>query len=114
VSRYIGTITTIGRSRAIRLERALFQSHPEFAQTAKVQAHVIAPGTMLVSIADQATAETEADPVIAAFLGFLCNDIVATPGRIKPLGATRIKRARELTRRVNIRDEETLPDDVTL
>ena len=34
-------------------------------------------------------------------------------GRIKPLAATRIKKARELTRRVKVRDDDTLPDDVT-
>jgi antitoxin PrlF len=114
MSRYSGTITTTGKSEAIRLDKALFKSHPEFAQKAKVEAQVIAPGTMLVSVTDPANAETEADPIMAAFLGFLANDIAAAPGRIKPLAATRIKKARDLTRRVKVRDHETLPDDVTL
>jgi antitoxin PrlF len=109
---YSGTITTSGKSEAIRLEKALFKSHPEFARHAKVHAHVIAPGTMLVSVADQNV--VEADPVMAAFLGFLASDIAAAPDRIKPLAATRIKKARELTRRVKVRDDETLPDNVTL
>lgn len=114
MSRYSGTITTTGKSEAIRLEKALFKSHPEFSQRAKVEAHVIAPGTMLVSLAGQADVETEADPVMAAFLGFLSKDISAAPGRIESLAATRIKKARELTRRVKVRDDDTLPDDVTL
>lgn len=114
MSRYSGTITTTGKSEAIRLEKALFRSHPEFSQRAKVEAHVIAPGTMLVSLAGQADVETEADPVMAAFLGFLAKDISASPGRIEPLAATRIKKARELTRGVKVRDDDTLPDDVTL
>jgi antitoxin PrlF len=114
MSRYSGTITTTGKSEAIRLEKALFRSHPEFAQKTKVEAHVISPGTMLVSVADPAGAEAEADPVMAAFLSFLAHDIAATPGRIKPLAATRIKKARDLTRRVKVRDDDTLPDDVTL
>src|SRR5260221_9840600 len=114
MSRYSGTITTTGKSEAIRLEKALFRSHPEFSQRAKVEAHVIAPGTMLVSLAGQADVETEADPVMAAFLGFLSKDISAAPGRIEPLAATRIKKARELTRGVKVRDDDTLPDDVTL
>ena len=114
MSRYSGTITTTGKSEAIRLEKALFRSHPEFSQRAKVEAHVIAPGTMLVSLAGQAEVETEADPVMAAFLGFLAKDISAAPGRIEPLAATRIKTARDLTRRVTVRDDDTLPDDVTL
>jgi len=54
MSRYSGTITTTGKSEAIRLEKALFKSHPEFAQRAKVEAHVIAPGTMLVSVGARA------------------------------------------------------------
>ncbi len=59
MSAYTGTITTTGKSEAIRLEKALFKSHPEFRQKAKVRAHVIGPGTMLVSVADEAAAETE-------------------------------------------------------
>jgi len=114
MSRYSGTITTTGKSEAIRLEKALFKSHPEFAQKAKVEVHVIGPGTMLVSVADPIAAATEADPVMAAFLGFLANDIAAAPDRVKPLAATRIKKARRLTKRVKVRDDETLPDDVTL
>jgi antitoxin PrlF len=114
MNRYSGTITTTGKSEAIRLEKALFKSHPEFSQKAKVEAHVIAPGTMLVSVAGQAEVEAEADPVMAAFLGFLAKDISAAPGRIKPLAATRIKKARELTRGVKVRHNDTLPDDVTL
>jgi hypothetical protein len=57
---------------------------------------------------------SEADPVMAAFLGFLANDIAAAPMRIEPLAATRIKKARDLIRRVKVRNDETLPDDVTL
>jgi antitoxin PrlF len=114
MSRFSGTITTTGKSEAIRLEKALFRSHPEFSQRAKVEAHVIAPGTMLISVTDKTAAETEADPVMAAFLGFLSKDISAAPERVKPLATTRIEKARELTRRVKVRDDDTLPDDVTL
>ena len=46
MSTYTGTITTTGKSEAIRLEKALFKSHPEFRQKSKVHAHVIGPGTM--------------------------------------------------------------------
>jgi antitoxin PrlF len=114
MSRYSGTITTTGKSEAIRLEKALFKSHPEFAQKTKVEAHVIAPGTMLVSVAGPADIETEADPIMTAFLGFLSKDMAAAPARIEPLAATRIKKARDLARRVKVRDDDILPDDVTL
>jgi antitoxin PrlF len=112
---YTGTITTTGKSEAIRLEKALFKSHPEFRQKTKVHAHVIGPGTLLVSVvAGEATAETEADPVMAAFLSFLSADISRTPERVRPLAETRIKKARKLTKGTKVRDDETLPDDGTL
>jgi len=114
MSRYSGTITTTGKSEAIRLEKALFRSHPEFSQRAKVEAHVIAPGMMLVSVAGQVDVETEGDPVMTAFLGFLSKDISTAPDRIEPLAATRIKRARKLTGRVKVRDDDIIPDDMTL
>ena len=111
---YTGTITTTGKSEAIRLEKALFKSHPEFRQKAKVRADVIGPGTMLVSVADEVTADNRPDPVMAAFLSFLAEDISRTPARVKPLGATRIEEARELTQGVTVDDSETLPDNVSL
>ena len=114
MSKYTGTITTTGKSEAIRLEKALFRSHPEFRQKTKVYAHVIGPGTMLVSVAGEVAAETEADPVMTAFLSFLSTDILRVPERVTPLAAARIEEARELTKGVKVRDDEALPDDVTL
>jgi antitoxin PrlF len=111
---YVGTITTTGKSEAIRLEKALFRSHPEFRQKSKVKAHVIGHGTMLLSVADEATAESEVDPVMAAFLQFLDGEIARSPERIRPLSATRITEARALTKEVEASDDESLPDDVTL
>src|SRR5260370_16739539 len=113
MSRYCGTMDNRGKWEAIRLEKALFKSHPEFSQRAKVEAHVIAPGTMLVSLAGQADVETETDPVVAAFLGFLAKDISAAPGRIEPLPAPRVKNPRELTSRFKVRNDDTLLDTIT-
>ena len=114
MSTYTGTITTTGKSEAIRLEKALFKSHPEFAQRSKVHAHVIGPGTLLLSVAGEATSAPGADPLVAAFLSFLAADMSRSPGRVKPLNATRVKRARALTKGVKVHDDEALPDDVTL
>ncbi len=111
---YVGTITTTGKSEAIRLEKSLFKSHPEFRQKSKVQAHVIGPGTMLVSVADDVTTDGDEDPIMAAFLSFLDREIAQSPERIKPLAATRIGEARALTKDVEVSDDETLPDDVSL
>ncbi len=111
---YAGTITTTGKSEAIRLEKSLFRSHPEFRQKGKVQAHVIGHGTMLLSVTDDETSEGEVDPIMAAFLKFLDREIAQSPDRIKALSATRIAEARELTKNVEVSDEEMLPDDVIL
>ena len=111
---YAGTITTTGKSQAIRLEKSLFRSHPEFRQKTRVQAHVIGPGTMLVSVADTEETESGEDPIMAAFLSFIDRDIEQSPEHIKPLSATRIEEARSLTKDVEVSDDEELPDDVTL
>lgn len=111
---YAGTITTTGTSEAIRLEKALFKAHPEFRQKARVQAHVIGPGTMLVAIADAALPEDEADPVMAAFLSFLARDIHEKPERVAELDAERIAQARALTEGIEVSDDDRLPDDITL
>src|SRR6266567_3461609 len=102
MSAYTGTITTTGKSEAIRLEKALFKSHPEFRQKAKVHAHVIAPGTMLVSVVGGTKTRNEPDPVMVAFLSFLSTDIAQVPERVKPLTAERIAEARELTKGVEV------------
>jgi antitoxin PrlF len=75
---------------------------------------VIGPGTMLVSVADTADAETAEDPIMAAFLSFLDREMAHSPERIKPLSETRIDEARSLTKNVRASDDESLPDDVTL
>jgi antitoxin PrlF len=114
MSTFSGKITTTGKSEAIRLEKALFRSHPEFRQKAKVRAHVIGPGTMLLSVAVKQRRKAEPDPVVRAFLSFLAADISRRPHRVKPLAKTRIKEGRELTKRTKVDDKESLPDDVTL
>lgn len=111
---YAGRITTTGRSEAIRLDKSLFKSHPEFRQKSKVHAYVIGHGTLLVSVANDDRNESELDPVMAAFLSFLDREIVESPDRIRPLSATRIKEGRELTQGVEVSDDESLPDDITL
>lgn len=56
----------------------------------------------------------EVDPIMAAFLKFLEREIARSPDGIKPLSATRIAEARELTKHVEVSNSESLPDDVTL
>jgi antitoxin PrlF len=113
-----GSITTTGRSEAIRLDKALFRSHPEFQQRAKVRAHVIGPGSLLVTLdsngADSEADSVERDPVVAAYLAFLERDMRAHPGRVSPFSEHELARLLELTAAVAVSDDDTIPDDVTL
>lgn len=109
-----GSITTTGKSEAIRLDKALFRLHPEFRQKAKVRAQIVAPGHALISVVEEGTEEVpEEDPVVTAFLALLEKDMKAHPERIAGLSKRSIDRAARLSRRVIVTDDERLPEDVT-
>jgi antitoxin PrlF len=98
---FTGSITTTGKSEAIRLDKALFRLHPEFRQKAKVRAQVIAPGHALISVIEEGPSELhDEDPVVTAFLAFLETDMKARPERIAGLSKKAIARARHLTKDV--------------
>lgn len=112
-----GSITTTGRSEALRLDKALFKAHPEFRQRAKIRAHVLGPGTLLVTLDRDAAREDEAvegDPVVAAYLAFLERDMTAHPERLQPFTEAEIARLDALTEGIDVSDGDTIPDDVTL
>jgi antitoxin PrlF len=108
---YKGSITTTGASEALRLDKALFRQHPEFRQKAKVEAHVIGPGTLLVKVADEISTEPHEDPMVSAYLAFLERE---APHTIVPLSSDEIGRAVELTRNVVVSDDDVIPDDVSI
>jgi antitoxin PrlF len=115
LSTFTGSITTTGKSEAIRLDKALFRLHPEFRQKAKVRAQVISPGHALISVVDDKAAPArEEDPVVTAFLGFLENDLKTKPGRPSRLSRTSLARAVRLTKKVKVSDDEAIPENVTL
>lgn len=113
-----GSITTTGRSEALRLDKALFKAHPEFRQRARIRAHVIGPGSLLVTLDDSSTEgsdrEIERDPVAAAYLSFLERDMVEHPDRLRPFSEADVDRIRALTSNVSVSDDDVIPDDVTL
>jgi len=115
---FSGSITTTGRSEAIRLDKALFKAHPEFRQRARVRAHVLGPGHLLVTLADDpasvAPDEIERDPVVSAYLAFLERDMLAHPEHIASLAEEDLARLRGLTDGVQVTDSDSIPDDVTL
>ena len=114
MSTFSGSITTTGKSEAIRLDKALFRLHPEFRQKAKVRAQIISPGHALISVIDDEAAPAEdEDPVVTAFLAFLEEDLKTRPGRRSGLSKVSLSRAVRLTKNVKVADDETLPDNVT-
>jgi antitoxin PrlF len=115
VTSYRGTITTTGKSEAIRLEKALFRLHPEFRQKARVRAHVVGPGHVLISVVDESSASAEEeDPVVAAFLGFLEQDMKARPHRLGPISSSRLEQALRLVADVEATPDDPIPDDCGL
>lgn len=112
---YTGTITTTGRSGAVRLESAFFKGHPEFAQRAKVRASVIGPGYVLLSVSELPAGyedKDQPDPVVGAYLAFLERDMIEHPERIQPID---LKVLDELLQDVEpLRDDEELPADFEL
>jgi antitoxin PrlF len=112
---FSGSITTTGKSEAIRLDKALFRLHPEFRQKAKVRAQVISPGHALISVLDDEAAPVpEEDPVVGAFLGFLEKDLRTRPGRRSRLSKAALARAVRLTKHVNVSDDDRLPSSTTV
>ena len=74
---------TSGNSRALRLDSALFKSHPEFAK-GEFAVHVLGPGTMLVTATKPNVAADEEDPVLTAYLAFLDGQLKTHPDMIRP------------------------------
>ena len=112
MARFSGTVTTTGRSEAIRIDKALFKAHPEFRQKAKVRVDVIGHGTILISVVEEAERSEDDDPIVGAFLAFLERDIAKHPDRVGPLSESRIQEAVRLTKDVSVSGDEELPDDV--
>ena len=112
MAKYSGSITTSGKSEAIRFEKSLFRQNPEFRQQAKVEAHVIGPGRMLVSVVDESAPDTAEDPIFLAFLSFLEKDMTSNPARLALLSPDALAKAVELTKNVVVSDDDTIGDDV--
>ena len=114
MSSFSGSITTTGKSEAIRLDKALFRLHPEFRQKAKVRAQVISPGHALITVVDDTgMPDAGEDPVVTAFLGLLEKDLKGRPARRTRLTKSALARAVRLTKGVKLREEEVLPPDIT-
>ena len=80
---YRAKAATVGNSKALRLDSALFREHPEFA-SGEFTVNVIAPGRLLVQARSEAPSDEETDPVFDAFLGFLEHQMTRRPDLITP------------------------------
>ena len=111
-----GTITIANESGTICIDKSLFIEHPEFHQQVKLQAHVIAPGKMLISLIEENSllVEEEYNPDLSAFLDFLERDITNNPSQLIPLTKEYIHELDELTNDVVVSDDEVIPDTVSL
>lgn len=104
---YRGAITTTGSSEAIRLDKGLFRQNPEFRQKAKVEAHVIGRGILLVQLVDEpAQDEQDEDPMVAAFLAFVDRSVEENPGMIKPTTQTEFEEVDDLLKGIVIADDD--------
>lgn len=108
-TQYRGKQAKTGNSLGFRFDRALFKSHPEF--NGEVTAQVIAPGRLLVSAENAASAERGDDQVVGAFLAFLTKEMKRHPERIKPLDSALIKSIGDLVREVDAQPDEELGDE---
>jgi antitoxin PrlF len=112
--KYNGSITTTGRSEAIRLDKDLFKQHPEFEQKAKVQAHVIGPGQILISLIGNVQSDgMDEDPVVTAFLSFIEQDMLKNPEHITPLSNELLQNVSALIQDVEVSDDEVFPDEIS-
>ena len=114
MEKYKGSVTTVGNSVAIQLEKGLFKQHPEFAKRARVTASVLAPGKILVSLDKTSCDASEDDPVLGAFLAFMEKDMAECPEHIVPVSEDEYRLGLALTAGVEVSDEDVIPDDVTI
>ncbi|MBI3983218.1 MAG: hypothetical protein HY337_09910 [Gemmatimonadetes bacterium] len=95
---YRAKAATVGNSKALRLDSALFREHPEFA-AGEFAVSVIAPGCMLVQ-AEANRTDHEADPVFDAFVTFLEHQMAQRPDLISAAARSDRHEADEILRGV--------------
>jgi hypothetical protein len=110
---YRAKAATVGNSKALRLDSALFREHPEFA-SGEFTVSVIAPGRLLVQSTRDAAAEEETDPVFEAFVGFLEHQMAQRPDLIGAVTRSDREEANALLDGVDSNQDEDLGEDFVL
>ena len=113
---YRGKQAKTGNSLGFRFEKALFQSHPEFATAGEVRGHVIGPGSMLVVVERPQIKirRNEEDPVLKSFLSFLAEDIANFPQSVRPFSQDLAGRIGDAVAGVTVDPDEDLGEDPLL
>jgi hypothetical protein len=110
---YTARATTSGTAPALAFSRAFAEAHPEFTR-GRFEAHVIAPGRLLVSAPVEVETEEGDDPVLGAFLDFLDAQIMQRPELARPFTASDVAGLDDLLEGVEAEMDEDLGDDFTL
>ncbi|HEX9727903.1 MAG TPA: hypothetical protein VGA37_05320 [Gemmatimonadales bacterium] len=111
---YRAKATTVGHSKALRLDRALFHAHPEFA-TGEFNVSVLGPGAMLVTARGPTSRKpAETDPVLEAYLAFVEQEMISRPESIRPLTTADVRGLDTLLADVVVARAEELADDFEL
>jgi antitoxin PrlF len=108
-----GALTTSGNSHAIRFEAALAKAAPEFAaKSGDVRIELLGAGAALVLLNEAPPAGD--DPMVEAWLRFIERDVIQHPERLHAVTEAEAQDLERLVEGVVVRDDETLPDDVTI
>ena len=108
-----GALTTSGNSHAIRFEAALAKAAPEFAaKSGAVRIELLGAGAALVFLEEAVPAED--DPMVEAWLRFIERDVIGHPERLHALTEAEALGLERMVEGVVVRDDEILPDDVTI
>lgn len=109
---YHAKAATVGNSKALRLDSALFREHPEFG-AGEFAVSVIAPGCMLVQATTEA-GDDENDPVFDAFLTFVEHQMAQRPDLITAVTANDRREANALLTGVSADRDADLGEDFAL
>ncbi len=101
---YEGTVVQVGNSRGIRLPAGFFNAHTEFS--GKVQVTVVADGAVLLSAKtarQRKKKSDDGDPVVAAFLQFLEEQMTKHPQHIVAADSDQLRRIGKLVKGAKVK-----------
>ena len=116
---YPVTPARVGNSRGYRIDAALFQAHPEMHE-GSFEAAYLGAGTLLVrpraaALPRTSPGESDADPVMAAYLAWTERAMVEQPALLRPMTMREFEVAEALVAGAAVDlENDRLPDDFEL